>query len=85
MNPEQRASARNQPKSARARVFGSARDQLSLLILPTIIGIVVGWRTFASLGDLVLSLILGSVTFVTLTPMLASMSDRDLARRRRRK
>jgi len=85
MKPEHRISARNERKVAKARLHGSTWDQLSVLILPAIIAMVVGWRTFASLGDLSLSLVLGCVAFVTLAPMLASMSDRDQMRRRRNK
>lgn len=82
MEPEQQISTRNHPKRAGTCACSSIRHQISLLLLPIIIGMFAGWRAFASLGDLLLSLILGSVTFVSLTPMLASMSDRDLARRR---
>jgi len=83
MKSKHRISARNEPRVTKARVLGSAWDQLSVLILPAIVALVVGWRTFTSLRDLPLSIVLGCVAFVTLTPMLASMSDRDAARRRR--
>lgn len=66
----------------RSRTTGSpwdrlARGQLSLLALPAAMAGVISWHTFASLGDLPLSLVLGSVGFVILTPLIASMSDRD--------
>ncbi|GGN54124.1 hypothetical protein GCM10011349_29470 [Novosphingobium indicum] len=65
--------------------LGAASSQLSVLVPPAIVAAIVVWYTFAALADLPLSVVLGCVAFVTITPMLASMSDRNLARRRRSK
>ena len=83
MKSKNRISARNDPRVTKARVHGSAWDQISVLILPAVVALVVGWRMFTSLGDLPLAIVLGCVAFVTLTPMLTSTSDADGARRRR--
>lgn len=68
-------------KMNRARVFGSVGEQLRMLVLPTIAALFVGWRTFAYLGDLPLSAVLACTAFITITPLLGSMSDRDLKRK----
>ena len=68
-------------KMNRARAFGSVGEQLRMLILPTIAALFVGWHTFAYLGDLPLSAVLACTAFITTTPLLASMSDRDLKRK----
>lgn len=85
MKSENQTSARKDSKVARARANESVRHQASILVLPAIIGIAVGWRIFDLTGDLPLCLVLGCVTFVTVAPLIASMSDRDLARRRQNK
>jgi hypothetical protein len=82
MKSEQQTSRRGNPRTRTPRSNRSAWSQLSLLVGPTIVALAVGGWTFASLGDLVLSMILGCVTFITVTPPLASMSDRDDARTR---
>nr|WP_047168111.1 hypothetical protein [Sphingomonas sp. Y57] len=82
MKSEQQTSRRGNSRIRTPRSNGSAWSQLSLLVVPTIVALAVGGWTFASLGDLVLSMILGCVAFITVTPPLASMSDRDGKRRR---
>jgi len=81
MKSEHPHHKRKSRKMNRARVFGSVGEQLRMLVLPTIVALIVGWRTFASLGDLPLSAVLGCTAFITITPLLASMSDRDVKRK----
>ncbi|PTD22956.1 hypothetical protein [Sphingomonas fennica] len=56
--------------------------QVSALLCPTVAAIAAGWRIFTSFGDLLLSLMLGCIAFIALTPLTATMSARDAARRR---
>jgi len=44
--------------------------------------IAAGWGIFASFGDVPLSLVLGCVAFIALTPVTAAMSDGGATRRR---
>lgn len=85
MKREHRISTRNNRTGAKAATRRRAWDQLSVLVLPAIVASVVAWRSFASLGDWQLSLVLGCATFVTLAPMMISMSGGELARKRRNK
>jgi hypothetical protein len=85
MKPKHHTTPRDGPKIARERMHGTVRGQAPALICPTVVAIVVGWRIFALLDDLPLSLVLGCVAFITLTPLVAAMSDRDRARRRQNK
>lgn len=63
----------------------TAWSQASALLCPMVAAIAVGWGIFASFGDVLLSLVLGCVAFITLTPLTAAMGDRDAARRRHNK
>lgn len=85
MKSEQQTSRRGNSRNRTPRTNGSAWGQLSLLVVPTILALVVGGWTFASLGDLLLSVILGCVLFISVTPLLASMSDQGDARGRHRR
>lgn len=82
MKSEQQTSRRGNSRIRTPRSNAPTWSQLSLIVVPTIVALVVGGWTFASLGDLVLSMILGCVAFITVTQPLASMSDRDDAGRR---
>jgi hypothetical protein len=81
MKPEQPHHKRKSRKMNRVRASGSVGEQLRMLVLPTVGALIVGWRTFASLGDLPLSAVLTCTAFITITPLVASMSDRDLKRK----
>lgn len=81
MKLEPHTTTRDGSKIARERAHGAVRGQASAFICPTVVAMVVGWRIFASFGDVLLSLVLGCVAFITLTPLVAAMSDRDRARR----
>jgi hypothetical protein len=81
MKPEQPHHKRKIRKMNRARASGSVGEQLRMLVLPTVAALIVGWRTFAALGDLPLSAVLACTAFITITPLVASMSDRDLKRK----
>lgn len=81
MKPEHQTPMRTGEQMNRARVHGPVREQLRLLVLPSIVALIAGWRALALLGDLLLSVVLGCVAFLTMTPLLASMSDRDFKRR----
>jgi len=63
----------------------TAGSQTSALLCPTAAAIAAGWGIFISFGDLLLSLVLGCVVFIALTPLTATMNDRDAARGRRDK
>ncbi|QEH81646.1 hypothetical protein EIK56_27620 [Sphingomonas sp. C8-2] len=80
MKLEPHTTTRDGSKIAKERAHSAARGQVAAFICPTVVAMVVGWRIFASLGDVLLSLVLGCVAFITLTPLVAAMSDRDRAR-----
>jgi len=60
----------------------TAWSQASALLCPTVAAIAAGWGIFASFGDVPLSLVLGCVAFIALTPVTAAMSDGGATRRR---
>ena len=60
----------------------TAWSQASALLCPTVAATAAGWGIFTSFGDLLLSLVLGCVAFIALTPLTATMSAMDAARRR---
>jgi len=82
MQSRQHLSARNGLRIGRMRTPGPVRQQMSACALPTIVGAVVTWHTFASLGDWQLSLVLGGMAFITIVPLTARLSDQGSAQRR---
>jgi hypothetical protein len=80
MQPNQQRPLGPKREYVRAKVHGSAREQISVVLPPAMIAIFVGWQTFTSLGDLPFSVVLSCVSFVTMAPMLTSMRQRGSAR-----
>jgi hypothetical protein len=58
------------------------RGNNRVLVLPAIVAAIIGGRTFSALGDLALSIVLSGMAFITLTPLIASMRDRNIPQTR---
>lgn len=57
--------------------------QVKLLLAAVAVSVLASWYTYDALADFWLAVVAGSVGFVTVSPMMAAMSDRPRGNRRR--